>query len=76
MTVQVRAHYDGKVLVLDEPVDLPMNQPLTLQVSADRTKMYSQAEADAAFDHLLSMGVLNANIPAEALRRENMYEDD
>jgi hypothetical protein len=24
----IKAHFDGKVLVLDEPVDLPVNQPL------------------------------------------------
>ena len=28
----VRAHYDGKVIVPDEPVDLPVNTPLDLDV--------------------------------------------
>lgn len=30
----IKAHYDGKVLVLDEPAELPVNQPLQLQVLA------------------------------------------
>jgi hypothetical protein len=76
MTVQVRAHFDGKVIVPDEPVELPVNEPLTLQVSIDRVKQYSQAEVDAAFEELMAMRVPNANIPDDALRRENLYEDD
>lgn len=32
MTRTLRAHFDGKVFVPEEPVDLPINQPLELQV--------------------------------------------
>ena len=28
----LRAHFDGKVLQLDEPADLPVNQPLEISV--------------------------------------------
>ena len=28
----IRCHFDGKVLVPDEPVDLPINQPLVAHV--------------------------------------------
>ena len=28
----LKVHYDGKVLVPDEPVDLPLNRPLELTV--------------------------------------------
>jgi len=28
----VRAHYDGRVIVPDEPVDLPVNAPLDLDI--------------------------------------------
>jgi hypothetical protein len=30
----LRAHFDGKVLQLDEPADLPVNQPLEVEVRA------------------------------------------
>lgn len=30
----IRAHYDGKTLVPDEPVDLPVNCPLQIEVAA------------------------------------------
>jgi hypothetical protein len=33
MTQRLRAHFDGRVLVPDEPVDLPVNQPLEVEVT-------------------------------------------
>jgi hypothetical protein len=30
--VAIRGHFDGKVIVPDEPVDLPRNQPLIIRV--------------------------------------------
>ena len=30
--VAVKAHFDGKVIVLDEPVDLPKGKPLLVQI--------------------------------------------
>jgi hypothetical protein len=32
MNQAIRAHYDGKFIVPDEPMDLPSNQPLTVWV--------------------------------------------
>jgi hypothetical protein len=32
MSVTIRAHFDGKVIVPDEPVDLPVNQPLEVEL--------------------------------------------
>lgn len=32
MTQTIRAHFDGKVIVPDEPVQLPVGQPLRIQV--------------------------------------------
>ncbi len=75
MTVNLRAHFDGRVIVPDEPVDLPENQPLTVQVSLPPVKVLNASAAEAAFDRLMNMAVHGTNIPDEALRRENMYED-
>ena len=30
-----KAHYDGKTIVPDEPIELPINQPLTLHVETE-----------------------------------------
>ncbi len=34
MTVTLRAHYDGKHIVLDEPFEIPANAPLAVTVLA------------------------------------------
>jgi len=34
MTTKVLAHFDGKVFVPDEPVDVPVGTPLRVQVEA------------------------------------------
>jgi len=69
----IRAHFDGKTLVLDEPVDLPVNEPLEFEFKP-REPAWDPQRAKAALRRLVSMAV-DANIPLEALRRENMYED-
>ena len=32
MMQKIRAHFDGHAIIPDEPVDFPVNQPLTVQV--------------------------------------------
>lgn len=32
--VSIKAHFDGKVIVPEEPVNLPTNQPLVVQIQA------------------------------------------
>jgi hypothetical protein len=77
MSIKVRAHFDGKVIIPDEPVDLPVDQPL----EADVTIVEPEQEAAdferrrAALRRIASEAVRGVNIPLEALRRENMYED-
>lgn len=33
----IRAHFDGKVFVPDEPVEVPVNTPVTIHVESPRT---------------------------------------
>lgn len=83
--VTIRAHYDGKVIMPDETIKMPINQPLQFQIieaagenSNRDTCLLSKAEADtrkAALQCLLARSVRVPDIPLEALRRENMYED-
>jgi hypothetical protein len=40
MALTIRAHFDGKVIVPDEPVDLPVDQPLEVELKP------IEAEAD------------------------------
>jgi hypothetical protein len=77
MIVTIKAHFDGKVIVPDEPVDLPINQPLSVQLQP----MPSQGTAPAsdcareALDRLVARAIHGLRISDEALRREHLYED-
>jgi len=102
MKAQIRAHFDGRVLVPDEPVDWPIDQPLMVSMvmrdGAAGTDAVNGAHGpNRANGHGTNGagGAVNAaeiaervlkirayfdqpslgEIPAEALRRENIYED-
>ena len=78
MTWRIRAHFDGKVIVPDEAVDLPVDSPLEVCLSA--TPGNGAQAGDQAIQERLrrlarATGCLSApTIPAEALRRESLYE--
>ncbi len=39
-----RAHYDGRVLIPDEPVDLPTDRPLSVEVTDAKARGTEQGE--------------------------------
>ena len=76
MSVKIRAHYDGKTFVPDEPVDLEIGEEIQIMLKSRSVKPAPTIEKRlAAWERFTARGVRGANIPAEALRRENMYED-
>jgi hypothetical protein len=76
MATVIRAHFDGKVIVPDEPVDLPLNEPIKLQfVQGPEPIAWDPEKAKQAIKWLTERAIPGLNIPDEALRRENMYED-
>ncbi|MDQ3813577.1 MAG: hypothetical protein M3347_06465 [Armatimonadota bacterium] len=83
MTVVIQAHFDGKVIVPDEPVDLPLNQPLIVELKLEEMSSDSSTEAnqERIIEERLrrlreATGRIQApEIPLEALRRENLYEE-
>lgn len=78
MSVIIKAHFDGKTIVPDEPVNLPLGTPIT----AELTVVEPAVPADeikrrlAALRQLEAMAVKGVSIPLEASRRENMYDPD
>lgn len=75
MSVVIRMHFDGKVFVPDQPVDVPINEPLDFELKQTPEELeWNPEKARRALRRLVSRAV-DANIPLEALRRENMYED-
>jgi hypothetical protein len=72
-----KAHFDGKVIVPDEPVDLPVDQPLEVEL---RTLPLGESNQEfskwnEALERLLSRAVHTNSLSPEALRRENLYEE-
>ncbi len=76
MSIVIRAHFDGKVIVPDEPVDLPVNQPLEFDLrQAPKTLPWDPEKAKDALRWFEEHAISGLQISDEALRRENMYED-
>ncbi len=75
MTTRIRAHYDGKQLILDEPVDLPINEPLEFDLATPEYLPWDASKADEAWAWIKSHPISGLRIPDDALRRENLYED-
>jgi hypothetical protein len=77
MIVTIRAHFDGKVIVPDEPVELPINQPLKVQLQSlpPQGETPSADRAREALDRLAARAIHGLRISDEALRREHLYED-
>lgn len=75
MAIVIRAHFDGKTIVPDEPVDLPVDTAVEAALTIVEAKPGRSPEREAAWQQLLSLRIPDVCIPEEALRRENMYED-
>jgi hypothetical protein len=79
MAVTIRAHFDGKVLVPDEPVALPQGTPLTLSVEATGwgSDAATPEQRRAALEDFLGRARSRPvpRLPDWATRRETIYED-
>jgi hypothetical protein len=78
MTQTIKGHFDGRVIVLDEPADLPVNRPLTMHV--EEPVSVGSAGVDpiaAALSAFLARAAARpvATISDEQTRREAIYED-
>jgi hypothetical protein len=61
--VSVKAHFDGKVIVPDEPVDLPKDQPLIVQVRVARST--SKPKKQSALDWIAEHAVADDSLPVD-----------
>jgi hypothetical protein len=67
----VNAHFDGKVIVPDEPLDLPANQALILQI---QTVDGQPAPAEeSVLSWLAENAVDSAALPADLADRHDHY---
>lgn len=75
MATVIRAHFDGKSIVPDEPVDLPVNQPLEVEFRPLDKRADRRKKAREAWQSFTANPIPGLRISDESLRRENLYED-
>jgi hypothetical protein len=80
MSLTIRAHFDGKVIVPDEPIDLPVNQPLEVELKPLATEEAGTRDGLSIEERRKRLAqatgrITGPSIPLEALRRENLYAD-
>lgn len=75
MSVVIRVHYDGKTIVPEEPVDLPINESVEAEFRIPEARLSDQEirKRRAAIKRLASKAITGLNIPDFALSRESIY---
>jgi len=80
VVVSIRAHFDGRVIVPDEPVQLPVNTSLTVSISTDGAPgaqgrpprpVEDRLAAHARFSGSVSVG----SLPKQISRADNFYQE-
>lgn len=61
--IAIRAHYDGKYLVPDEPLQLPRDKPLKVQIDLEQTEASDDGGQVSAF--LKELADLAEAMPAD-----------
>jgi len=69
--VTVNAHFDGKVIVPDEPLNLPPNQALILQI--ERVDSGVEASEESALTWLAANAVESEALPSDLADRHDHY---
>jgi hypothetical protein len=67
----VHAHFDGKVIVPDEPLDLPPNQALILQIQTVGAK--GAAEEESALAWVAANAIDSDALPSDLADRHDHY---
>lgn len=67
----VYAHFDGKVIIPDEPLDLPPNQPLILQIRAVGGE--GESTQESVLSWLAANAVDSEALPADLADRHDHY---
>jgi len=69
--IAINAHYDGKVIVPDEPVDLPPNQALIVRIEAK--KVDESPTRESALAWLVANASDNADVPSDLSHQHDHY---
>ena len=69
--IAIKAHYDGKFIVPDEPVDLPPNQALIVRIEAKHLEVPPVRESALAW--LAANASDSTAIPSDFSHRHDHY---
>lgn len=75
MVIVIRAHFDGKVIVPDEPLNLPVGEPIEAELRLGSLHHDRRAETQADWDELAACVIEGLELTEDAFRRQNLYED-
>ena len=68
--MRVNAHFDGKAIIPDEPLDLPPNQALIVQIESVGSREIAD---ESALAWLAANAVENDALPADLADRHDHY---
>ena len=76
----IRAHFDGKVIVPDEPLTLPTGTPLTIQIEQETfvpAERATMEQRKAAFEEFIARAHARPvpSLTDEQISRDTIYED-
>jgi len=71
--IAAKAHFDGKVIVPDEPVALPKNQPLVVHVEVVKKPKRKKKKGISALRWLAENAVEDDSLPTDLSYQHNHY---
>lgn len=69
--IAVKAHFDGKVIVPDEPVDLPKGEPLLLRIEVVRKS--ARRPKKSVFDWIVENRIDDDSLPTDLAHQHDHY---
>ena len=70
----IRARFSGRVIIPEEPLELPEGQSLEVIIKCLPEAASNTTDAQRAWQEIKATAIKGLNIPNEALRRERLYE--
>ena len=67
----VKAHFNGKVIVLDEQIDLPKDEPLLVNIKVAKPKKNKKGKT--VFDWIVENPIDDANLPTDLSYQHDHY---
>ena len=69
--IAINAHYDGRVIIPDEPIDLPPNQALIVRIEAKSAETSPVRESALAW--LAANASNSADVPSDLSHQHDHY---